>query len=84
MRRILKKNKNGMFFLYKSEHKSHKIDLDKKTKLWISSNFLFKELYYENKEKAKNELKELIRHNENIQNFENCLNLKKLFDIEEL
>lgn len=79
VRKYIKRSPDGRFILYKSNPESYNIDLEKKTKLWISSNYLYNELYLDNPDNAKKELEELIRHNENKQNFENCVILASMY-----
>jgi hypothetical protein len=80
-RRYIKKSADGRFFLH-IEKPEYQIDLDKKTKLWISSDYLFLEAVKDDVENTRNTLELLIRWNELKQNFEACnklLILKKSF-----
>ena len=74
-RRYIKKSADGRFFLH-IEKPEYQIDLDKKTKLWTSSDYLFSEALKEDLENTKNTLDVLIRWNEIQQNFEAA---KKIF-----
>jgi len=80
-RKYIKKSADGRFFLHivKPEYN---IDLDRKTKLWTSSDYLFLEAIKDDLEGTKNKLDLLIKWNESQQNFEACnklLLLKKMF-----
>ena len=80
-RRYIKQSADGRFFLH-IEKPEYQIDLDKKTKLWTSSDYLFSEALKEDLENTKNTLDVLIRWNEIQQNFEACnklLLLRKTF-----
>lgn len=80
-RKYVKKSADGRFFLH-IEKPEYQIDLDNKTKLWCSSNYLFSESFNEDSENTKNTLDLLIRWNESQQNFEACnklLELRKTF-----
>ena len=80
-RRYIKKSSDGRFFLH-IEKPEYQIDLDKKTKLWTSSDYLFLEALKEDSENARNTLDVLIGWNESQQNFEACnklLVLRKTF-----
>jgi hypothetical protein len=80
-RKYIKKSANGRFFLY-IEKPEYQIDLDKKTKLWTSSDYLFLESLKEDSESTKKTLDILIQWNEFQQNFEACdrlLVLRKTF-----
>ena len=80
-RKYIKKSADGRFFLH-IDKPEYQIDLDRKTKLWTSSDYLFSEAIKEDPEGAKNTLDLLIKWNEIQQNFEECnklVILKKMF-----
>jgi hypothetical protein len=80
-RKYIKKSADGRFFLH-IDKPEYQIDLDRKTKLWTSSDYLFSEAVKEDLEGAKNTLDLLIKWNEIQQNFEECnklVSLKKMF-----
>ncbi len=80
-RYIIKKSASGRHFLH-IEIPEYNIDQEKKTKLWISSPFLFSEALDDDPDLAEETLDALIAWNEKKQDFESCsklLNLKKSF-----
>ncbi len=77
-RRFIRKSANGRFFLFESKEALQKISLENRTKLWLSSDYLFTESILQNKEETKKSLDELIRWNEENQLYENCVKLLKI------
>ena len=73
-KRYIKKSADGRFFLF-VEKSDYTIDPEKKTKLWLSSDYLFEESLKEDRELTTKTLDELISWNENQQNFEDCIRL---------
>ena len=73
-RYIIKKSASGRHFLH-IEIPEYNIDQEKKTKLWISSPFLFSEALDDDPELAEETLNSLIAWNEKEQNFESCSKL---------
>ena len=60
------------------EKSDYSIDPENKTKLWISSSYLFDESVKENRQEAMRTLDNLISWNEENENFENCSKLLEL------
>lgn len=75
----LKRSADGRFFLFKRNPKSYNISLDNKTKLWLSSDFLYKSLVDENKINAEEEITNLIKWNEVMENYDSCKRLNELY-----
>lgn len=75
----LKRSADGRFFLFKRNPKSYDIGPDNKTKLWLSSDFLYSSLVKENKDKAEEEIQNLIKWNEVMENYDNCKKLNELY-----
>lgn len=78
-RKYIKKSADGRFFLC-TEDEKEKIDLDKKTKLWISSEYLFIESIKQDIEKTKRILKKMLYWNESMERFEECEKIKQLIN----
>ena len=76
-KKYIKKSADGRFFLF-VEKSEYSIDIEKKTKFWTSSNYLFEESLKENKHGTLEILENLISWNEKEQNFENCSKLLEL------
>jgi hypothetical protein len=70
-KKYIKKSADGRFFLF-VEKPEYQINPENKTKLWISSDYLFNESLKENKDETINTLNYLISWNESQENFENC------------
>ena len=77
-RKFIRKSAFGRFFLFESKESIQKISLENKTKLWLSSDYLFTESILQNKEETKKILDELIIWNEKNQFYENCVKLLKI------
>lgn len=78
-KRYIKKSTDGRFFLC-IEDESDQIDLNKKTKLWISSDYLFNESIKHDIEKTKKLLKQMLSWNEEKENFEDCQKIKEFIN----
>ena len=78
-KRYIKKSADGRFFLC-SQITSIKISPDKKTKLWLCSNYLFEESIKQNRAITNQTLYQLLLWNEERENYEECYQLKKLID----
>lgn len=78
-KRYIKKSADGRFFLC-IEDESDQIDLNKKTKLWISSDYLFNESIKHDIEKTKKLLKQMLSWNEEKENFEDCQKIKEFIN----
>lgn len=78
-KRYIKKSADGRFFLC-IENEREEIDLDKKTKLWTSSDYLFNESIRHNIQKTKKLLKQMLSWNEEKENFENCQKIKEFIN----
>lgn len=80
-RYIIKRSATGRYFLH-IEIPEYDINQERKTKLWVSSPFLFSEALDDDPDLAEKTLDDLISWNENQQDFESCsklLLLKKSF-----
>jgi len=75
----LKRSADGRFFLFKKNPKSYDINLEKKTKLWLSSDFLYKSLVEENKSNAEKEITALIEWNQGKEKYDDCKKLHELY-----
>jgi len=73
-KKYIKKSADGRFFLF-VDKEEYNIDPEKKTKLWISSEYLFEESIKDNKELTIDTLNFLISWNEEKENFEYCIKL---------
>ena len=76
-KKYIKKSADGRFFLF-VEKPDYKIDQERKTKLWISSDYLFNESVKENKVGTLQIIDNLISWNETAENFESCSRLLEL------
>jgi hypothetical protein len=80
-KKYIKRSSDGRYFIY-IEKPEYNIDKEKKTKLWLSSPFLFSEALDDNPIEAEKTIEDLIKWNVESQNFEACsklLNLKRSF-----
>lgn len=75
-RKYIKKSQDGRYFLV-IENVHEDIDIERKTKLWTSSDYLFNESLKEGNEKTKKILEEMIQWNENKERYEDCQKLKE-------
>lgn len=73
-KKYIKKSADGRFFLF-VDKEEYNIDPERKTKLWISSEYLFEESIKDNKELTIDTLNFLISWNEEKENFEYCIKL---------
>lgn len=78
-KRYIRKSADGRFFLC-IENEREEIDLDKKTKLWLSSDYLFSESARYDIEKTKKILKNMLQWNESKEKFEECQKIKELIN----
>lgn len=78
-RKYIKRSADGRFFLHIDRPVFPEIDLDKQTKLWTSSNYLFEESIKQDPTKTQKELENMLRWNELNQNYELC---KKIIDLQ--
>jgi len=79
-RKHLKRSADGRFFLFTVGSTFPDISMEKKTKLWLSSPYLFEESIKQDARKTERDLEEMLRWNEHNQNYEVCekiLQLKK-------
>lgn len=79
-RRILKRSANGRFFLFLEKPIYRNIDLDKKTSLWVSSDYLVKESIKQNRDLALSQIEKMIDWNTKNERYEMC---SKLLDLKE-
>lgn len=77
-RRYLKKSADGRFFLYIENPTYSPIDLDKKSQLWVSSDYLINESIKENPKSALEQIEKMIDWNKNKESYEMC---SKLIDL---
>jgi hypothetical protein len=75
-RKYIKKSQDGRYFLI-IENVYEDIDIERKTKLWTSSDYLFSESLKEGNEKTKKILEEMIYWNEKKERYEDCQKLKE-------
>jgi hypothetical protein len=79
-RKILRKLPEGGFFLHKDPSNIRKIDKNSRTKLWLSSNFLFEESLEKNPEFVIKTLNDLIEWNLIEEKYKECELLEKLLN----
>jgi hypothetical protein len=82
-RKYIKKSADGRFFLFVDRPIFPEIDLNKKTKLWISSPYLFEESIKEDPQNTKKQLENMLKWNESQQNYEVCkriIEMQKRFE----
>ena len=77
-KKILKKLPGGGFFLHKDSSQIREIDPNKRTQLWLSSNFLFDELLEKDPYRLKKTLNDLITWNLSRERYRECESLKSL------
>lgn len=75
-RKYIKKSQDGRYFLI-VENIYEDIDIERKTKLWTSSDYLFNESLKEGTEKTKKLLEDMIYWNEKKERYEDCQKLKE-------
>lgn len=75
-RKYIKRYPDGRYFLV-IENTNDPIDIEKRTKLWTSSDYLFSESIKQNPEKTKEILEEMILWNEKKEKYEVCQKLKE-------
>jgi hypothetical protein len=80
-RKYIKKSADGRFFLCIDRPVFPKIDLDKKTRLWVSSSYLFEESFNQDPASTKEELQKMMEWNEINQNYEFC---KKIMELQNM
>lgn len=66
------------YAVFKSVLNWEQEDLEKKTKLWISSDYLFNESILKNPEKTKKTIDSLLRWNTLNEKYENCRKLSEM------
>jgi len=69
---------DGNFIIYQKIKEETYFDLNKRTKLWLSSEFLFNESLKKDPEKTKKILNDLIKWNTFRENYEECTKLSFL------
>ena len=77
-KRYIKKSADGRFFLYVRKPDYDSIDLDKKTKLWLSSEYLLKESLKENPISTFSQIEEMLEWTIEIENYEACEKLQNI------
>jgi hypothetical protein len=82
-RKILKKLPGGGFFLHKDPTDIRKINENRRTQLWLSSDFLFSELLEKDPVTLKKTLDYLISWNLSREKYNECESLKLLLDLVE-
>lgn len=78
IRKFIKKSPDGRFFLH-LDRKANEIDFNKKTQLWLSSDFLIKETVEEDPKLANKIIESLITWNNAQEKYEEC---NKLIEIQ--
>jgi hypothetical protein len=76
-RRYIKKSADGRFFLH-IEKLEYQIDLHKKTKLWLSSDYLLKESLKDSPISTFHQIEEMIEWNLEKENYEECEKLQNI------
>ncbi len=77
-KRYLKKSADGRFFLYIENPTYSPIDLDKKTSLWISSEYLIRESIKEDPASTLEQIEKMIDWNRKNEKYEMCSRLSDL------
>jgi hypothetical protein len=77
-KKYIKKSPEGRFFLYTRNSEYSSIDLDKKTKLWLSTDYLLKESIKDNPIYTLNQIEEMIQWNLENENYKECAKLQNL------
>ena len=77
-RKILRRSSRGGFSLFVDSAQIRNIDLDKKTKLWLSSPFLLEESFTENPERAEKTVHDLLSWNEKQERYRECERLSEM------
>lgn len=77
-KRYIKKSADGRFFLYVRKPDYDPIDLDKKTKLWLSSDYLLKESLKEDPISTLHQIEEMLKWNIEMENYEACGKLQNI------
>jgi hypothetical protein len=77
-KKYIRKSANGRFFLLVEEPISRSIDMDKKTSLWTSSDYLIEESIKEDPTNTLNQLEKMIWWNTEHENYEMCSKLSSL------
>jgi hypothetical protein len=77
-KRYLKKSADGRFFLYIKNPTYSPIDLDKKTSLWVSSEYLIRESIKEDPASALDQIEKMIDWNKKNEKYEMCSRLADL------
>jgi hypothetical protein len=65
-------SKDGKFLLFETQQPQITEDLDKRTKLWLSSDYLFKESLFKDARETKKIISFLLEWNVNQETYENC------------
>ncbi len=77
-KRYLKKSSDGRFFLHIEKPIYNPISIDKKTQLWVSSEYLIEESIKENPELALDQIEKMINWNTKKEKYELCSKLVSL------
>jgi|688.fasta_scaffold1202535_1 hypothetical protein len=84
-KRYLRKSADGRFFLHIEKPTYSPISIDKKTSLWVSSEYLIEESIRENPESALEQIEKMIDWNKKNEKYELCSRLvglkAKYFDL---
>jgi len=73
-------SKDGRFLLFEKQQPQITEDLDRKTKLWLSSNYLFEESLFKDPKETKEFISLLLNWNIGQENYENCKKLSVLLE----
>jgi hypothetical protein len=74
-KRYIKKSADGRFFLFIEKPTYPPIDIEKKTKLWLSSEYLLVESIKENHNLALEQMDDMIEWNRRNEKYEICSRL---------
>jgi hypothetical protein len=74
-KRYIKKSADGRFFLFIDKPSYPPIDLEKKTQLWLSSEYLLEESIKENQNLALQQMEDMLEWNKRNEKYEICSRL---------
>lgn len=81
-KRYIKRSADGRFFLFIEKPTYPPIDIEKKTQLWLSSEYLIQESIKENQSLALEQMESMIEWHKKNEKYEICsrlLNLRKKY-----
>lgn len=77
-KKYIKRSADGRFFLFVEKPTYTPIDIEKKTKLWLSSEYLIEESIKENQSLALEQMENMIEWNTKNEKYEICSRLLSL------